>query len=937
MLQAVKLRVQAKYIEALPLAEEAVRVERELLGPNNHVLYASTYNLASVCAGMGDYSRTERLLWEAEVIMKGSIGTRHPAYAQYLNDAAELYREVGDYARAEPLYEQALETWEVLMGRDSPEYAATLGNLAIMYMDIGDLAKAEPRLRLALEIKERTLGEEHPGHGITLANLAALLKQRGEYVEAERLYQQSLKVLGESLGPNHPLCAGILANLGRLHDAMGDYSQARLLTERSFDIRRNTLGARHSACAVSLNGLAMTYRHMGDYTKAEELIQQGMEITRESVGEQHIAYTSHLDELIRLYQLTGDIDKAVALSRQALQIHDHILKDTLDVLSERQQMAMISLSQGTVNQYVSVASEAKLPGEAVYRHVLARKGTVFVRQRASRMARIDPEQAPLLAELENTARQLATTALTVPEYRQQEIRLRQIAELTEKKERLEAELARKSSEFRQLRTSRQVTPAKLESILPDDVALLDFLEYTQFSPSEKRKGELKGESHLAVFVVTASLPIMQLDLGPVGPIVQAIDDWRAAINQAKGRTTAYRATPRAESPQQALRRLLWEPLEAYLRDVQVVLVSPDGALTRCPLPALPGKEPGEFLLEEVPIAVVAVPQMLTEVLRDSSEAPSQKAPGASINSMLLVGDVDFGAGPGQWVAQTAHQHRSAPRGTNQTQFDRLPNTVQEIEFVKRLFQQSHTGSPVEVVRSGEATEEAFRRQARGHRYLHLATHGFFAPPEIRNALSASAISSEPLLKTVSSPRRWDQTVAGFHPGLLSGIVLAGANREYQSTAVPGQLSDDGILTASEVAELDLRAADLVVLSACETGLGAVAGGEGVLGLQRAFQVAGARTTISSLWKVDDAATRALMVEFYKNLWEKKLGKLEALRQAQLTMLREYDPTTGGLRGPGAITPVDPAKLAGAQKTARTDREPLAPFYWAAFVLSGDWR
>jgi CHAT domain-containing protein len=138
------------------------------------------------------------------------------------------------------------------------------------------------------------------------------------------------------------------------------------------------------------------------------------------------------------------------------------------------------------------------------------------------------------------------------------------------------------------------------------------------------------------------------------------------------------------------------------------------------------------------------------------------------------------------------------------------------------------------------------------------------------------------------------------------------------------------LTALEVAQLDLSGVELAVLSACETGLGEAAGGEGVLGLQRAFQVAGTRSVVASLWKVDDDATRQLMVRLYENLWRTKqpLGKLEALRQAQLEMLRE-----GRKRGPGGERPVDPEALKRAVPAA--GRTP--PFYWAAFVLSGDWR
>ena len=158
-------------------------------------------------------------------------------------------------------------------------------------------------------------------------------------------------------------------------------------------------------------------------------------------------------------------------------------------------------------------------------------------------------------------------------------------------------------------------------------------------------------------------------------------------------------------------------------------------------------------------------------------------------------------------------------------------------------------------------------------------------------------------------------VTGFHPDLLSGIVLAGANHPPQPD------KDDGILTAMEVSALDLRSVDMAVMSACETGLGKTAGGEGLLGLQRAFQLAGARTVVAGLWKVNDDATRALMTDFYQNLWEKKLPKLEALRQAQLSMLRE-----------GADRGVHREKQHKPDNAGR-----LPPLYWAGFVLSGDWR
>jgi CHAT domain-containing protein len=181
------------------------------------------------------------------------------------------------------------------------------------------------------------------------------------------------------------------------------------------------------------------------------------------------------------------------------------------------------------------------------------------------------------------------------------------------------------------------------------------------------------------------------------------------------------------------------------------------------------------------------------------------------------------------------------------------------------------------------------------RYAHLATHGFFADPTV-----PSVLHLDPQLFT-SSGR--DRAAPGSrNPLVLSGLVLAGANQPAASFD-PLSHDDLGILTAEAIAGLPLQGLELVVLSACETGLGRVAGGEGVFGLQRAFHLAGAETVVASLWKVSDEATRRLMAEFYRNLGVKKLPRLEALRQAQLTLLRDYRPGAQGGRG-GLVKEVD---------------------------------
>jgi CHAT domain-containing protein len=276
--------------------------------------------------------------------------------------------------------------------------------------------------------------------------------------------------------------------------------------------------------------------------------------------------------------------------------------------------------------------------------------------------------------------------------------------------------------------------------------------------------------------------------------------------------------------------------------------------------------------------------------------------------LLLVGDVDFGPDVGPAPARSPE----AARGNRSFHFTRLPGTAGEVESIGRLFRQAHPGATAAELLGVSATEEAFRQHARGKRYVHLATHGFFDPPNLRP--SAERLRS-------SGP---DSLPPGLHPGLLSGVALAGANRGGKPQDADRPPLDDGILTALEVAAMDLGGTELVVLSACETGLGLPQSGEGLLGLQRAFQIAGARTVVASLWQVDDEATQRLMGRFYDNLWQKRLPVLQALRQAQLSLLNDPVAATQ-LRGPGAIKE---ARAPGTK--ARTN-----PRLWAPWVVSGD--
>jgi hypothetical protein len=215
-----------------------------------------------------------------------------------------------------------------------------------------------------------------------------------------------------------------------------------------------------------------------------------------------------------------------------------------------------------------------------------------------------------------------------------------------------------------------------------------------------------------------------------------------------------------------------------------------------------------------------------------------------------------------------------------------------------------------------ATEEAFRREAPKKTYLHIYAHGSFGGATTRYLLNRPVYDdSHPEQRGLFT----SQSLDGYHPNLLAGIALTGANQQKAWSM------EDGRLIAEEIQTLDLRPIDLVVLSSCETALGERTAGEGLIGVQRAFHMAGASTVIAALWRVDAAANRELLARFYDNLWNKGFGKVQALREAQLWMLRErgYD---------GVLSRLAPAGLVTQERPQR-----LPPYLWAGFVLSGDWR
>jgi CHAT domain-containing protein len=332
-----------------------------------------------------------------------------------------------------------------------------------------------------------------------------------------------------------------------------------------------------------------------------------------------------------------------------------------------------------------------------------------------------------------------------------------------------------------------------------------------------------------------------------------------------------------------------------------VFVRPDSFLGTLPFEVIP-LEKGKYLIEEKDFVYVQTPNDLVQKEQRSSSAPA---------SLLAVGGVDFKkraeleekSSAGVPIAAVASMSDEL-RGSLNHFWSRLPHTENEAQTVSDLFEAAFPAGERLFLSGDLPSEERLKQELPRHPVAHLATHGFFNP---EGTVSMWDSAQEAVQREehggLAGLETETRALVGALPGLLTGLVCAGANEP----APTGR--DDGLLTAEEVLWLDLSKVDLVVLSACETALGERRSGEGMIGLRRAFGLAGAKTVVSSLWSVKDSSTSELMQRFYENLWLKKQGRADALRNAQLEMLAKN----------------------------RAIEHDALPSTWGAFVLSGEWR
>jgi tetratricopeptide (TPR) repeat protein/CHAT domain-containing protein len=876
----------------------------------------------------------------------------HPNLATSLNNLGHRLHALGDYGGARGYFEQALAMTEALYPKDrypqgNPHLATSLHNLGTHLRDQGDYGGARGYLERALAMFESLYSKDrypqgHSDQATCLSNLGILLGEQGDY-DGARAYLELALAMTQALYPKdrypqgHTDLATCLHDLGYLLTKQGDYGGARgyyqralAMTEALYPSDRYPHG--HPELAATLNSLGALLAHQGEYGGARGYLGRALAMRealypKEGYPQGHRDLAGSLHSLGYLLVDDGQLTAAWPLLQRAADMYQDEAELLQEASSEAESQDYLASLPGTIHGLLAASYRLPDKAEATYARVWRHKATIArgIHRRQAALtvrARADTDARAALESWRDARRRLARLLLATADGRDDPGRVQRLRSLTAEKERLERALAAAVPELARDRLLAVSPPARLIEALPAYTAVLDLVAFDCPEKDPKVRGE-KGRRwtpRYVGFVLARGRPVHEVDLGPAGRIDEAVQTWRVAIEHR-------RASPAAE----VLRRAVWEPLARHFPPgTTTVLIAPDGPMTGVPWGALPGDRPGTVLLEQYALATVPhVPFLL-----DRLTAPPRSSGAGDL--VLAVGGVDYDGLPkplGDPAARTdplalrpAETVRGrGPRGDG---WKSLPGTAREVEAVTKL------AAPRSVLRldGTEAGTHRLLRELPRARWAHIATHGFFADPNVR-----SILQPDPRLFAFEGGQR----AAGLrNPLVLSGVVLAGANRP---TGPKADRADDdlGIVTAEAIAGLPLPDLELVVLSACETGVGLVGGREGVFGLQRAFHLAGAHNVVASLWRVDDAATSILMEQLYTNLWVKKLPKLEALRQAQLAVLNDPGLVTkrraelAKERGIGAT----PVKLPeGGPVGAPSPRDSRSdPSLWAAFVLSGDGR
>lgn len=883
-----------KYNQAENFLLEAIEIQKEVLG-EDHLSYGySIGSLASLYDAMSKLEQAEELFLKALEIQRKKLGKEHNSYGKLLNDLAVFYIRISKYNKAEILLIESIEIRASKNGKESSSVANSYNNLGYLYLQMGMYLKAEHYLSESIEINEKIFGEEHPNFLGSLINYAAFYMEMGQYEQAETLLLRTKN----NLKKEHPYYSFAVRELGRVYKLNEKYEQAELLFLETIEIQKKTLGENHSQYVISLIALGRLYLNLEQYTKAERMLTIGLEKIKNEFGEAHQNFTNVLsniaiindktgkkEEAIELYLKVREIEKkifgadhpnyastliglansyyqlgnynqALSIAIDNINLRQKLLKNAFNFLSE---IEKTKYQQRVISDFDLIKSlsidfyDANLYSN-LYDLSLFEKGIKLNSSIQTRQYIFSLQDSELQDKYNDFTRY---HQLLSKEYEKPIDKRKEVDTIKHQITLIEKELARASAQFRSEQQLNNIDATKLRTALQDDEIAIEFTHFRY------KKNETDSIIYAACVLDPTLSEILFIPLFEENnPLVVPLNK-KIKKGQIKRLYNFIDPSFAVKGDQKTLYELVWAPLDSLLENKKRIYYSPSGLLYRLNLNA-------------IPIDAQTVMGDQYEMYNLSSTKLIAVENEVERNQMAyIVGDVTYDLNTDELVTDStttfptyfSKVNRSL-RGGN---WQDLPATKEETLTINNKLEKANY--QVTLKTKDNATEESFKALGtteKSPRVIHLATHGFFFPdPENKNNST-----KEPVFKISENPM------------LRSGIILAGANHTWEGKG-PIFGKEDGVLTAYEISHMNLSNTELVVLSACKTGLGDIEGSEGVYGLQRAFKKAGVKYLVMSLWEVDDEKTAVFMTAFYKNWLEKEMSIRAAFNTTQLEMKNKY--------------------------------------------------
>jgi CHAT domain-containing protein len=831
-------------------------------GKRSNEYAGSLSSLGIVCVETGRYEIGASYFRESARIRKEILGPNHPAYINSLMNLGICYRSQGKYESAESAIMEGMQIIENNFGREHPNYVMGIYNISSVYiymhMEERALILCEEGRRLCEKMGLTT----NPIYFAILSNIASSHKGLGDVEKSIPVYREVRTIYAKSSGETHPEYAVACYNLADAYARLGDWETNKQILSEALAVYENIPGKENlERYAETLYALGIAYRETNNFQLAESYTLQSLKLLANITGREHTRYYSALNNLSTLYFKYGKTEPAAMYFEESMALLPRFFQNAARHSAENDMLSFQRYYTEHIDAFYSfMLKTAPSPrlSERAYDCALLSKSFLLE-------GRIDLQNA--LTRADEATKNTYFTWLGVQrklaeEYSKPLSGQTRLEPLEKQAENLEKELVLQIRDFADSR--RAVSWQEVQKSLQPGEAAVEFLRFNLYTPA------------LTDSVMYAALILKP---GAADPIFIPLFEERAIQQSLSSRQARRFEYVNALYSGVQLFNFIWAPLEAHLQGVRSVYYSPAGLLHRVQLSALPTGN-GQYLSDQYQLTQLGSTRQLAK--------PAEKT-GASRHAMAFGGiqyDMD-GAGPAS-QEENAKETFAPDRGIGFFLIDSTLRTESwsplkwaEKEAATIAAILGKAGFRAEVAKGAKATEELFKKlgdpadDQSSPGIIHLSTHGYFFPdPE-----NSRQASGETTAFTSSE-----------HPLIRSGLILAGGNYAWKAGLPRKPGMEDGILTAYEISQLDLRGTELAVLSACDTGLGDIKGNEGVYGLQRAFRLAGVRYVLMSLWQVPDFQTQELMTAFYQNWLEKKMPIRQALLTAQEAMRKKgYEP------------------------------------------------